>query len=565
MSDQHSKQTSPLDVTLDAPVNSGADGGANGAVFLKDSGGSGSATGSSKKKGRMSFFTGSGCPIAAGTNDIRRTRLKAAAMALGAGFAAFLLYRIIMLPWADQDWVMFALHTLVTVSLAVIAIALRRRPHCQNGMLQVAELITFGVPTVFFIVMQYGEIINSARDLGVLPTISSPWMLLIFVYALFIPSCWKRATTIMFCFALVPVVMYGAMRFFHPIVSNPAVHDPPWGGLDSLAIAMTITAATAAAGVYTITNMRQEALEAKQLGRYRLGRRIGAGGMGEVYFAEHQLMKRPCAVKLIRPEKAGDATVLKRFEREVMATAKLSHWNSIDIYDYGQTDEGVFYYVMEYLPGKNMAELIEEHGPLAPGRVIHFLRQTCGALAEAHSVGLVHRDIKPANIFAAERGGFQDVAKLLDFGLAKPHAPDAGAPDLTMEGSITGSPLFISPEQVHAEVDPDARSDIYSLGAVGYYLLAGEAPFNYSALMKVMIAHATETPRPIQDLAPDTPDDLAAVIMRCLEKDPADRYQTASDFQAALEACASADDWSSEHAAHWWREHTIEEKTLVTA
>src|SRR5688572_18036212 len=176
------------------------------------------------------------------------------------------------------------------------------------------------------------------------------------------------------------------------------------------------------------------------MGQYKLKQLIGSGGMGEVYLAEHQLMKRPCAIKVIRPEKAGDPKVLARFEREVQATARLSHWNTIDIFDYGRADDGTFYYVMEYLPGMNLSELVRKHGPLPAGRAIYLIRQACDALQEAHDLGLVHRDIKPANIFAASRGGVCDVVKLLDFGLAKPLA-DLGAAHLTAEGTITGSPL----------------------------------------------------------------------------------------------------------------------------
>ncbi len=190
--------------------------------------------------------------------------------------------------------------------------------------------------------------------------------------------------------------------------------------------------------------------------------------MGEVYLAEHQLMKRPCAIKMIRPEMAADAQALARFEREVRATAALSHWNSIDIFDYGHDQEGTFYYVMEYLPGMNLGDIVKQFGPMPASRVIHLLRQTCDALGEAHQVGLIHRDIKPANIFAAERGGHQDVAKLLDFGLVKPISKTVNL-DLTSDGTVTGSPLYMSPEQAVGD-EPDVRSDIYALGAVAYFL-----------------------------------------------------------------------------------------------
>jgi len=275
--------------------------------------------------------------------------------------------------------------------------------------------------------------------------------------------------------------------------------------------------------------------------------------MGEVYLAEHQMLKRPCVVKLIRPDKAGDRRVLARFQREVRATAKLSHWNTIEIFDYGSTEDGTFYYVMEYLPGMSLAELVERFGPLPPERAVHFLRQICDALSEAHAAGLIHRDIKPGNIFAAQRGGVYDVAKLLDFGLVKP-APDQEAIHLTGEGMIAGSPLFMSPEQATGDGAPDARSDIYSLGAVGYYLLTGRPPFEGKRAIKVMIAHAHQDVIPPSQHRDGIPDDVQQVVLQCLAKAPADRYQNAASLAEALARCTTADRWTREDARRWWKE-----------
>src|SRR6185503_720564 len=219
-------------------------------------------------------------------------------------------------------------------------------------------------------------------------------------------------------------------------------------------------------------------------------------------------------------EKAGDPKVLARFEREVQATAKLSHWNTVDIYDYGRADDGTFYYVMEFLPGMNLSELVRRYGPMPPSRALHLARQACDGLQEAHDLGIMHRDIKPANIFAAVRGGVFDVAKILDFGLAKPLAEVAGA-QLTQEGTITGSPYYMSPEQAIGDREPDARSDIYALGGVLYFLLTGRPPFDDENPMKVLIAHAHEPPPPPSQFIPDLPDDLELVVMRCLQKSPA--------------------------------------------
>ena len=204
-------------------------------------------------------------------------------------------------------------------------------------------------------------------------------------------------------------------------------------------------------------------------------------------------MPRPCALKLIRPDRAGDPKNLRRFEREVQATATLTHPNTIQIYDYGHAEDGTFYYVMEYLPGVTLEELVKCEGPLAPSRSIHFLRQICGALKEAHSRGLIHRDIKPGNVMVCERGGIHDVAKLLDFGLALPPMCETEGEKLTQDGIVTGTPAYLSPEQAGGQETLDARSDIYSVGALAYFLLAGQPPFANRSGVKLLARTCTRS------------------------------------------------------------------------
>jgi serine/threonine protein kinase len=317
---------------------------------------------------------------------------------------------------------------------------------------------------------------------------------------------------------------------------------------------LLIAAVASVFGTRLINTLRHEVFEARQLGQYRLVKLLGAGGMGAVYLAEHRMLKRPCAIKLIHPDRAGDPHVLARFEREVRMTARLSHWNTIEIFDYGRTDDGTFFYVMEYLPGLSLQELLERHGPLPAERVLHLLRQVCQALREAHQVGLIHRDIKPGNIFAAERGGLYDVVKLLDFGLVKLVSENPST-SLTQEGGISGTPLFMSPEQARGVGDLDARSDIYSLGAVAYALLTGRPPFDGINAMDVLIAHARdEVVRPSQRRA-DVPADLESAILRCLAKSPEDRFQDVDSLEHALASCAAAEGWKQWHAVRWWREN----------
>ncbi len=283
--------------------------------------------------------------------------------------------------------------------------------------------------------------------------------------------------------------------------------------------------------------------------------------MGEVYLAEHLLLRRPCAVKLIRPEQAGDRRNLQRFEREVRAMATLTHWNTVEVFDYGHAEDGTFYYVMEYLPGQNLDVLVERHGALPPARAVHFLRQTCRALREAHGIGLLHRDIKPSNVLACERGGVYDVAKLLDFGLVQNAGLSPAGDRLTVQGSIVGSPPFMSPEQA-AGKPLDARSDIYSLGSLAYFLLTGRPPFPRDNAMQMILAHAYEPVPPLSSVQPGVPGDVQDVVLRCLEKDPARRWPDVATLERALAACGCAGEWTEELAEEWWMRHPLATDSL---
>ena len=246
-----------------------------------------------------------------------------------------------------------------------------------------------------------------------------------------------------------------------------------------------------------------------------------------------------------------DPREIQRFEREVRLTARLSHPNTVEVYDYGRTEDGTYYYVMEYLKGLSLDELVDRLGPLQPGRVVYLLRQVCGALREAHAAGLIHRDIKPSNIFAARPGGLGDVAKLLDFGLVLP-AAILGETTLTGEREILGTPLYMSPEQAKGH-KLDARSDIYSLGAVAYYLLTGRPPFQANGRTAVLIAHARDPVEPPSRVRPGIPEDLERVVLRCLAKPPDQRFPDALALEQALGACACAGDWDQGRATQWWQ------------
>ena len=284
-------------------------------------------------------------------------------------------------------------------------------------------------------------------------------------------------------------------------------------------------------------------------GRYQDPVILGAGGMGTVYKAKHAMLRRPTAVKLLDIGRMSD-TAVARFEREVQLTATLTHPNTVAIFDYGRTPEGVFYYAMEYLDGLNLDDLVARHGPLPEARVAHLLRQACGALAEAHHAGMVHRDVKPANVFLTARGGMRDFVKVLDFGLVK--TADASEANLTSANAITGTPLYLSPEGITAPEDVDARADVYAVGAVAYYLLTGQPPFTGKTVAEILMKHVSAAPEPFAARGVPVTAAFEALVFRCLAKSPADRPRTAGVLLAELEVCPVAGEWSAATAAAWW-------------
>jgi hypothetical protein len=299
---------------------------------------------------------------------------------------------------------------------------------------------------------------------------------------------------------------------------------------------------------HVIYGLHEKALEARRLGQYELERKIGQGGMGEIYRARHAMLRRPTAIKLVSGARSEER--LRRFEKEVQLTARLTHPNTISIYDYGRTPDGTFYYAMELLDGLTVEQLVERHGPQPASRVIHLLQQACGALTEAHGIGLIHRDIKPANLYLCRRGGVQDVVKVLDFGLVR--EVDEGR---TVAGSTTdtvvGTPLYLSPEAILSPDQVDRRADLYGLGGVAYFLLTGAAPFGGRSLVEICSHHLHTPPEPPSRRRP-VPADLDGLVLRCLAKDPSQRFESAAALLEALRGCADAGGWSAADAERWW-------------
>jgi serine/threonine protein kinase len=297
-------------------------------------------------------------------------------------------------------------------------------------------------------------------------------------------------------------------------------------------------------------------LKLKQLGQYTLEEKIGEGGMGVVYRARHALMRRETAVKLLLPDRA-DPTAVERFEREVCLTCQLTHPNTIQVYDYGRTPEAIFYYAMEYLHGLNLHQLVARFGPQPEGRVAHIMIQICDSLAEAHALGLVHRDIKPANVFLCERGGVPESVKVLDFGLVRKF--NGSTPEdlsLTKKEGIVGTPWFMAPEAIQDSSKSDPRSDIYSVGALGYYLLTGKYIYDVPSLPEIYEKQMTTPVTPPGQLTENpTSPQFEQTLLRCLDKSAANRPASAVELRQLLLSSPLLAQWGSEERAVWWTQN----------
>ena len=318
----------------------------------------------------------------------------------------------------------------------------------------------------------------------------------------------------------------------------------------SLWLVAAIAMATFASRI--IFGLRQAVRSARQIGQYVLKHQLGEGGMGVVYLATHAMLRRETAIKLLLPSRIAPAA-LARFEREVQQLARLAHPNTVAIYDYGRTPEGIFYYAMEHLDGLGLDELVAAVGPLPAARVVHILDQICASLTEAHAMGLVHRDIKPANVILSRRAGIPDAVKVLDFGLVKDLSA-AGDASVTAGGSFLGTPQYASPEAIQDPESVTAQSDLYAVAAVGYYLLTGTHVFGGATSVEVCAGHLYKAPEPpSQRLGRAVPQALESLILRGLAKQPADRPASAQAFRQALRACTEDGEWTEAEAQAWWQ------------
>jgi serine/threonine-protein kinase len=347
---------------------------------------------------------------------------------------------------------------------------------------------------------------------------------------------------------------------FWLVARSPDFAAPPANVVSSLLVPPFLCAVVAMVPAYVLNRLGRAVKQARQLGAYELTEKLGEGGMGEVWRAKHRFLVRPAAIKLIRPESLGArdttsrAVLLERFEREAQATAALESPHTVELYDFGVSDDGTLYYVMELLPGIDLESLVARFGPLPAGRVVHLLAQACDSLSEAHERGLVHRDIKPANLLVGRRGRRLDFLRVLDFGLVKREA-SVEDESLTAEGNITGTPAYLPPEALRGSHPIGPRSDLYSLGCVAYWLLTGKRVFEAETAMKTAFAHATEEPTPPSELSEEPiPADLEVLVLALLAKSPDGRPPSAGELLRSLAAC-EVEPWSQEAAERWWRAH----------
>jgi len=496
-------------------------------------------------------------------HELRQTRLSRFGRVLALVTLGFVGLNFFASLWLHQPSFnrQSMLLLVATTAFTALWLLLRGAPRSPR-FVRVVELATLFVGTGAISTMALVMDLTASPDMIVRTLLT--YVLL--VYAVYVPSTARRTLLVA---ALMTVPLLGSI-FLAFSSWDPALHDPPaaiwpkgqvgdmaWPATLVSAFLWAIPVAIAAAFSQTIYGLRKAVSDIRRLGQYTLGEKLGAGGMGVVYRASHAMLRRPTAIKLLQPGRAGRDD-LTRFEREVQRTAMLTHPNTVTVFDYGRTTDGVFYYAMELLDGASLQEIVEVDGPQPAERVIHLLEQAAGSLAEAHDAGLIHRDVKPGNILVVDRGGISDLVKVVDFGLVKDvgvgmRGGAAAEPALTLADAITGTPLYMAPETVSAPETVDARSDLYALGAVGYWLLTGTHVFSGESIIQVFAHHLHSVPDPPSTrLGAPVAADLESVLLACLAKPPEDRPATAHLLRERLRACAAAGRWTNARAAQWW-------------
>ena len=425
-------------------------------------------------------------------------------------------------------WDLLTIRACAVVLPSLAMVRLYMRPPPSPRMLAMLSLMIFGVSSYAVATMTL-----------VIGGIDSPYfpgtLIVMVAQAAFYAQPWRRAILQVVAIASA----YPVMAIIGIFLSDENARDwadPAIRAIYFLNCAnVVVLAAFAGFASHLAWSMRRRIFESRSVGRYRLERQIGKGGMGEVWAAYHPWLKRSVAVKLLKlGSHSSDAVA--RFEREVEATSQLSHPNTIRVFDFGVTEDGICYYAMELLEGCDLAELVAREGALVPARAVHLITQAARALAEAHRKGIQHRDLKPENLFVTSDGLQTDFVKLLDFGIAKQRGNEG---HVTATGAIIGTPLYISPEGARGR-PTDARSDVYSLGAVFYFALTGRPPFDAANVSMLLYKHMSE---PVPLLPSHIPPAVESIVLRCLEKDPIARFADGEELLGALALCEEASAW----------------------
>ena len=489
--------------------------------------------------------------------------LSAFSAATALGFAVLLIVDVA----AGAPQAAIAKGLVLVAPTAAIALLLTRK-EWSLGQLRVLEAAVFAAITLY---LATGAYTLGVADLQAGGVGTGDWnatllrfALLIVAYGVFVPNSVQRAAGVVVVIALTPIFVALLVRIRHPELQaafNAAVSQRVF---DSVLL-LAVSAAVAIFAAMLIGRYFEAAYKFRRDTFYDLHELIGRGGMGEVWRASHRALARPAAVKLIREDKieATDADsvrrVLLRFEREAKATATLRSPHTVQVYDAGITADGHFYYAMEYLEGLDLEALITRFGPVPPGRAIQFLAQACDSLGDAHANGMTHRDIKPANLHLSRRGPSGDFITLLDFGLVQTQVPLDDSGQLTVEGTTSGTPAYMAPEMAVQLDAVDGRADIYALGCVAYWLLTGKLVFEAETGVALIVEHVRTVPTPpSQRTELEIPPELEAIVMKCLEKDQADRFQTPGELAKALAAVPVSRPWNAKRAEEWWDLHLAE-------
>jgi serine/threonine-protein kinase len=447
--------------------------------------------------------------------------------------------------------------THAVVSVVMIAVSVIVAGAARKRLLAPVRLIDLGL--VYEVIVAFGIAIgdNLTALTAERPLETISWLCVwIVIFPLVVPATPGKAIVASLAAASTwPLAYLIGLRLGNPSATTATV---ALNGLENYVAAILALLPT-----FVLRRLGAAVQKAREMGSYELVERLDRGGMGEVWRARHRMLARPAAIKLIRPDRLGLGSgraaenLVMRFEREAQATAALHSPHTVELYDFGVTREGTFYYVMEILDGLDLESLVRRFGPVPAERAAHLLVHACDSLDDAHFAGLIHRDIKPANLYACRRGRQHDFLKVLDFGLVKSSWADAHSdPALSRESAITGTPAYLAPEVVLGERAIDGRVDIYCLGCVAYWLVVGQRVFEGATPMELVLHHVQTAPVPPSRRGSiAVPRALEDVIMACLEKDPARRPASARDLAALLEATGLPRRWTPERAREWWDTH----------